>query len=207
MDSEEINKLLNSLDSHEKLFKSYFTKMMSTGEAIYPVDLYALGVINRSLSLIYGFTTLIKSQNFIGASHLVRPYLDNYLRFYAVWLVNEPHEFVKKILSGKQIDKLKDRDNQLLKDWYLVKKATENFPWIEKVYKTTSGFIHLSSNHVFTSTKLKDISKREVEFAVSKFDKYVPEESIVEGINCMLTISDCIFKLFQGWIETKEIKG
>ena len=180
---------------------------MVAGNGIYPVDMLAIGVINRSLSLTYGFSTLIKSKNYIAAAHLVRPHLDNYLRFYAVWLVDNPHDFASLVLKGERIDKLKDKKGKYLRDSYLVEIATKEYPWMANVYTVTSGFIHLSKKHVFTSTKLKNSKERTAEFLVSKTDKYVPKESIIEGIECMTEISYCILNLLLGWTETKEIRG
>lgn len=205
--SKGIYNLIKTLDSQDQKFKDLAFRMMNTGNGIYPVDLLAVGVINRSMSLIFGFTTLIKSNNFIAATHLVRPYLDTYLRFYAVWLVENPHDFAKEVLSGKQVDKLKDRNNVLLKDSHIVEMATKNYSWVKKVYKTSSGFIHLSHKHVFTSTTIAGENSQMAEFKFSRNDKYVPDEAIIEALECMLEITNCIFELLSGWSETKDLKG
>lgn len=205
--SKRKNTLIKTLDSQDQKFKDLAFRMMNAGNGIYPVDLLAVGVINRSMSLIFGFTTLIKSNNFIAATHLVRPYLDTYLRFYAVWLVENPHDFAKEVLSGKQVDKLKDRNNVFLKDSHIVEMASKNYSWVKKVYKTSSGFIHLSHKHVFTSTTITGENSQMAEFKFSRNDKYVPDESIIESLECMLEITNCIFELLIGWSETKDIKG
>src|SRR4030042_4221936 len=78
--------------------------------AIYYMDFYALAVINRSISLIRGFSSLIKSRNYLSALHLVRPQMDNLIRFYAAFIVDEPHDFVKRVINGEKIKDLKDQD-------------------------------------------------------------------------------------------------
>src|SRR5690349_15408738 len=118
-----IDKRLEQIDSFENNFKELTKQMISPGQDLFPLDMLAVGVINRSLSLLTGFTTLVRSNNYIAAAHLARPHLDNYLRFYAAWLVSEPHEFAMEVMRGKRIDKLKDRTGKHLRDAYLVEVA------------------------------------------------------------------------------------
>ena len=47
-------------------------------------------------------------------------------------------------------------------------------------------------------------NERTIEFAVSKLDKYVRDESRAEAIDCMIEITRCIIKLLEGWIWTKN---
>lgn len=195
---------LDDLESTEQTFKDLGKQMMEPGQDLFPLDMLAVGVINRSLSLLTGFATLIRTNNYIAAAHLARPHLDNFLRFYASWLVDNPHEFAMNVMKGVRIDKLKDRDGKLLRDSHLVEVASKEYPWMRNVYTETSGFIHLSKKHVFTSTTIKDKEERTVEFRVGKEDKYVPEESKLEAVECMIEITKSIIKLLEGWIWTKR---
>lgn len=201
---QKINLKLDHLDSFEQNFKDLSKQMMEPGQDLFPLDMLSVGVINRSLSLLTGFTTLIRNNNYIAAAHLARPHLDNFLRFYASWLVNDPHDFAMKVMKGIRIDKLKDRNGKHLRDSHLVAMASKEYPWMQKVYKETSGFIHLSKKHVFTSTVLKNKEERTVEFRIGKEDKYVPDESKLEAVECMIEITNCIIKLLEGWIWTKR---
>ena len=135
---------------------------------------------------------------------MARPHLDNYLRFYAAWQVSDPHDFAMQTMKGVRIEKLKDRLGNSLKDSNLIKTASRDYPWMQNVYDETSGFIHLSSKHILTSSKLIDKEEGTVEFAVSKLDKYVQDESRSEAIDCMIEITRCIIKLLEGWIWTKN---
>jgi len=201
---DDIESRLRHLDSFETTFKELSKQMMAPPQQLFALDMLAVAVINRSLSLISGFTTLIKSRNYIGAAHLARPHLDNYLRFCAAWLVKDPHDFAMKIMEGKRIDQLTDQNGKLLKDYYLVEIASKEFPWMKNVYKETSGFVHLSKKHIFTSTKLKDKTDRTIEFRVGKEDQYVQDESKIEAIECMIEITNCVISLLEGWIWTKS---
>ncbi|MFW5983483.1 MAG: hypothetical protein ACOCQ4_03195, partial [bacterium] len=144
------------------------------------------------------------SRAYITACHLVRCHLDNVLRFSASWLVDDPHRFAMNIMSGERIDKMKDREGNQLKDWYLRNKLNEEYPWVTKVYEETSGFIHLSKKHIFTSSKLKDIEKRIVEFRISKKDNYVPDAARIEATQGMNEITYVLCHYIEGWIWTKN---
>lgn len=202
--NDQIKLRLEQLENFEETFKDLSKQMMEPGQDLFPIDMLAIGVINRSLSLLTGFITLILDNNYIAAVHLTRPHLDNFLRFYASWLVDNPHDFALNVMKGVQIDKLKDRKGKLLRDRHLVETASNEFPWMQNVYKESSGFIHLSKKHVFTSTSIKDGEQLTVEFRISKEDKYVPDISKLEACECMIEITNCIIKLLEGWIWTKR---
>jgi hypothetical protein len=53
------------------------------------------------------------------------------------------------VASGKQINKLKDRDGQQLRDGYLVEKLNERYPGVDKCYKDGCGYVHFSDAHFF----------------------------------------------------------
>ncbi len=105
---------LAHLESSEEAFKDLSKQMMEPGQDLFPLDMLAIGVINRSLSLLTGFATLIRANNYIAAAHLTRPHLDNFLRFYAAWLVDKPHDFAMDVMKGVRIDKLKDKDGKFI---------------------------------------------------------------------------------------------
>jgi hypothetical protein len=203
--SAKIEFALKKLETQEsKILK--LSEIMHSG-VTYPVDLLANTVMDRSLQLIFGFTTLIRSENYIAACHLVRPHLDNIIRFSATWLVENPHQFALDIFDGSQIDKIKDRDGNLLKDWYLKNKLNNEFPWVENMYKQTSGFIHLSNKHFYSSLKLKEIKERTIEFKISKKDAYITDDLRLEAIMGMNDITDVLCDFIEGWIHTKKIRS
>lgn len=201
---EEVVQLLSKIDEIEQRMKEYSKQLLAPGSVMFHVDQYTIGIINRVLSISYGFTTLIRSCNYIAALHLVRPYLDCYIRYFALWQVDTPHEFVINVMKGDRIDQMKDKSGQLMSDKRLVELASEEFPWMQNVYTHGSQFIHFSQKHILTSGKVKDAENRILEGRISKYDKYVPIESKVEASSCMLAISDALFSLIEGWIWTKS---
>jgi hypothetical protein len=78
--------------------------MFESGKVyLYPLDLLAIAVMDRGLSLIFGFIAQIRTNNFTCAAPLVRMHLDNVLRFYAAYISEDPHEFTFKVFEGNHI--------------------------------------------------------------------------------------------------------
>ncbi len=202
-----LKKNMDCLILFEKKFKFLAACMITSGKGVYSLDYYISGILNRSLSLIYGFETLLSSANFLSAAHLVRPHLDNFLRLFAAWLVSDSHIFATNVWKGDIIRKMKDRDGKFMTDSYLKDKATEDYPWIANVYEATSGFIHFSKKHITNATRLNDEQEATFTTFIGKVDNNVSYESKLEATIGMIEISNCIAKQVYGWVETKRING
>jgi len=195
---------MGMLRAFEKKFQKLAACMISSGKGLYPLDYYISGILNRSLSLLYGFETLIGTANFLSAAHLVRPHLDNYLRLSAAWLVDDPHTFATNVWKGDLIRKMKDRSGKPMTDSYLKDKASVDYPWIADVYEATSGFIHFSDKHIANATTLTVDKERSLTTFIGKVDNQVSYESKLEATIGMIEISNCIAKQVFGWIDTKR---
>lgn len=202
---ETVAQSLNRLANFERRIIQIANAMISSGDGMYPLDYFISGILNRSLSLIYGFQTLVESNNYQAAAHLIRPHIDNFLRLYASYLVDSPHEFGIEIWKGTAINKIKDRSGQFMKDFYLKNKAAEEYPWMKDVYEETSGFIHFSNKHISNATMVSD-DKGSLNTFVGKTDYDISDSSKLEGISCMIEITNCILLQVYGWIETKRIE-
>jgi len=203
--SPKILSSLEGLESRRKRLLKLGKAMMEAYEgATYPVDLFALGAIKRTISTIAGFKLLVESLNMVCARTLLRTQVDTALRFYSVFIVDDPHSYSLKILSGKQINHIKDSSGKQMRDAYLVEKLTEEYPWISTVYKNLSGYIHLSDNHIFSSVQKVDDGTRSIEFAIQEKDTKFPEFSWVEVIDCFNETIDIFMKYLEGWIFTKD---
>lgn len=197
---------LKRLSYFEDKFKALAAAMMQAGNGLYPVDYYVSGVINRSLSLIYGFETLIESKNFLSAAHLVRTLLDNYLRLSALWLVTEPHKVATQVWEGTPIYKIADQDGKKMTDSYLRDKVAETYPWIVDVYNETSGFIHFSNKHIMNATVPHKDKEMTLVTYFGKLDHDVTNESRIEAAACMIEICNCICHAIFGWVDTKRLE-
>jgi hypothetical protein len=208
MEKNETEKLLGALEKFEREFFDLGKKMFEPGKVyLYPLDMLATAVMDRSLSLIFGFTSQIRANNFTCAAPLVRMHLDNVLRFYAAYISDNCHEFTIKVLEGAHIRDLKDTCGKKMTDRYLVEKMSKDHPWMKKVYDTTSSYVHLSNMHILNSSKLKDSEQRTIAFSISKQDRWLTEEEKIEATQCMLEISKILFDYLSGWNITKRNTG
>ncbi len=94
-----------------------------------------------------------------------------------------------------------------MRDDYLIAKAKEDYPWMEEVYKETSGFIHFSNKHIYNATKKNAGAPQTLNTYIGKYDHDVNLQSKIEAYACMIEISNCILNLIFGWVDTKRIGG
>jgi len=174
------------------------------GGVIYPFDLLTYGVLNRSMSLTSGFITLVRADNYVAAVTLVRPQLDNFLRYAAGWLVTDPHGFAMEILRGTSVKKQRTADGQLMTDRFLVDHFTKEYSWIDRVYTQTSGFIHLSEKHMLINVTGTDSKERTVTFAISDKHTHVPPEIRAEALKGFTQITGLILHRVYSWRCTKD---
>lgn len=174
------------------------------GGAMYPFDLLTIAVLNRSMSLTSGFVTLMRLDNFVSAVPLIRLQLDNYLRFAAGWLVSDLHEFAIKVLTGVHIKELKTRNGKKMTDGFLVKEFSKEHKWIERVYKNTSGYIHLSEKHMLINVVELDTAERSEVIKISDKDDHVPEHLKAEAIMAFAEITKLVLHRVYSWRYTKD---
>lgn len=174
--------------------------------SLYTLDILASAVFKRSLSLIRGFADLIRNKNFICAAPLVRMQLDNLLRFYASFIVSNPHEFATEILAGKDVRNLKDQEGNKMTDRHLVDKLSKEFKWIKPVYEKSSGYVHLSNEHIYNSMSTSsDGETRTFNFIIGDTDsEFVKDELIINAIDAMTEITKILLKHLHGWAWTKD---
>jgi hypothetical protein len=194
---------ISSLDNLSKRFIEIGTRVMESDNGnIFPADLFVIAAINRSMCLISGLKLLIENNNFLCAAPLVRMQIDNAARLYAGTLVEKPHKLVEDMIKGTPINKQKDRNGNLLTDSYLIKKLSELLPWITKVYKNTSGYIHLSEKHIINTYSSGEKGRFTLRIAADT--KLLPESLYSELIHAFIAISEKLFDIIEGWIFSKE---
>ena len=201
--NDQLEQTLIQLQSCNKQIKEV-AKYMFANKGVYPMDLLTVAVLNRSCALLDGFIVLVRGNNSLAALHFVRLQLDSLLRYYAAWLVDEPNIFAAEVFSGKAVKKIKDRTGELMQDYYLVKKLSEEYPWVSSVYQQTSGYIHLSEKHYHSSTKQSESDSREFESTIAKDDKFIPNQLKVEATEAMFEITTRICGYCYGWADTKH---
>lgn len=203
----KIAKALENLEKNQHIHHQLGADMLKVDDGkLFPLDILVVAVLNRSTSLLAGFISLIEKRNFVAAAPLLRLQLDNCVRLYAAWIVKEPHDFAFNVLAGNRISQMRDRTGTKMTDAYLVAKLADQYPdrpWLTNVYKQTSGYIHLSEKHIFTSMQTTG-SRGGVSFKVSAFNDFVAEENYVEAIEAFHEITQLLFHIVYSWIVTKK---
>lgn len=209
-DNEKIKSLLLFLRSSQDIYFKTLSEMLNVDNgSIYNFDLFILGVVKRSLSLINGFIRLIEDNNFLSAAPLVRLHLDNLLQIYAIFLVKNPHETAGKIMGGKRMKDCKDANGVSMSDSYLKEKffsdpENKDFMGLKNVYSETSKFIHFSQKHI--SSIFESLKDNNFNILISK-EMDIPDDKKLEIILCMIEVTKAQFKYIIGWVETKKLRS
>jgi len=177
--------------------------MLQVGVGFCAFDLLIMACLNRSLQLLVGFCTLLDARNFLAAAPLLRLQLDTVLRLYAASLVNEVDDIAMEIMRGKAVKDLKDRTGKQMTDGYLVGQLKVVQPWVEQVYKHTSGYVHLSDKHMFNAMG-PAAEAGMINMKVSAQDEFVPEGTYLEAIGAFRHETDLLFGFVADWIADKQ---
>lgn len=203
MTEVDISKALNDLrgyrQRHQDLGKAMFT---AYGEVIYPLDLLAAATLHRSMNLLFGFCDLIQNRNMLSAAPLLRLQIDNCARFFASFIVGDPHAFAMSIVKGEHVNKLRDQRGKIMTDAYLIGKLSKGEPWVGKIYRETSGWIHLSDKHIFNALRIGSGNTLQGHIALE--DPFIPNSLYLEAIGAFRAATELLFTYISGWIYTKD---
>ena len=200
----ELKKRIDHLDGLTDLHLNVCSQMLRADSGkMFPLDILASATIKRSMALIQGFTSLVKMGNYTCAASLLRLQLDSCLRLFATFIVDKPHDLAHKVLKGKAIRDMKDRDGHRMTDRYLVNTLGAKYVWMPRIYESTSGFIHLSEKHLFSVFDEAE-DERSVGLRIAADDENVPTELWVELADAFLAATDALFDYLKGWVFTKE---
>lgn len=119
-----------------------------------------------------------------------------------VCLVSDPHEFATSVLAGTEVRKLKDRSGAPMTDRHLVDSVASEFPWVPGVYKSTSGFIHLSDKHIYSAIQSAQDDGTFSMLIGSDPDRF-PNELWIEMAEGFVAATEALFRYLEGWAFTK----
>ena len=199
--AEALAKLQKTEDSVWEIAKEMFE---ADDGKMFPVDLLAIGAMKRTASNTEGFITLVNAKNMPAARSLLRVQLDTFIRFFSIWLVENPHDFAHDVIGGNHIRRIKDRNGKEMTDSYLVKQLTADYPWLPIVYDKLCGYVHFSEQHLFNSVQSVNDEERTLTFAIGKEDNQYPEQSWVEAVDCFTNSVHILFYYLNSWVETKN---
>jgi hypothetical protein len=202
---DKIQDLIDSLSKLENEFLLSSQRILNAGNRkLYALDLLANAVNNRAIQLMKGFVTLIKDDNFISAVPLIRLQLDNGMRFFATTLVSDYNDLFMHFLDGKPLKKFKDAKGKPLTDIYLATKLNEYFPGTLELYKSSSGYIHLSERHLFATI----VSTKKSEMSISQVVGGKPDTfTLMDKTNftyTMYQISKLVLIVVEQWKHQKD---
>lgn len=195
--------------SEEAHVKLGHAAISADGGSMFSPDLVLMGMLQRSLSLIDGFTMLVEAGNPTAAIPLLRLQVDNALRFYACSIAKDYNEVLVALLAGKPLMKVKSVEGRPMTDGYLVERISEHWSWVARVYKETSGFVHLSTPGVLSGVvDVSDDDARKVSFFIGKgAGRPWREKEKKEAVDAMVHATDIILQLVADWGSMKAQVG
>ena len=194
------------LEFLEESKQSHFNMVERISGQAVPIRVYTFMVLKRSLSLIFGFTNMIRNKNFPCAAPLIRLQIDNLLRFRAAFLVDNQSQFVVDVIQGKEIGKLKDRFGEYMTDRNLQSKLSNEYPWLKSVYRKASGYIHLSEEHFFNALQAKENNQEAVlKVYIGPDDKFVSNDVYQEALEDMILVTHSLLSFLENWASEKNV--
>ena len=168
---------LSNIEKLERKLTEKASSIIPRGTQVSFLDLFAIGAVNRTLAQSRGFRSLIVTKNFPSAAILLRTQIDTLMRVNGLRYLNEPEVQLREIFEGKKIfrqlvswQKTANDKPKYMQDAFLMERLSEEFNWIEPIYKKTSDFVHLSFQHLFTATQSTDDEKHVVNFSIDGED-------------------------------------
>ena len=90
-------------------------------------------------------------------------------------------------------------------DGYLVDRLSERYPWVKPVYNNTSGFIHLSSRHLWMALHhTEEEEDRTVYIQVSSEDVPRPDKDYTEILQAFIQATRLIYTILGAYTLQKE---
>lgn len=195
-----LNHLRQSRDLHLEVAQKI---MQADGAKLFGIDLAAFAVLNRSLALMDGFALLVEHRNPLCAIPLVRFQVDSVLRFFALSLVDNPHEMAQPLLEGTPFNQIKSRGGKNLSDSYLAREADKLFPGIARVYKESCAYVHLSKGAMLQTVISVDSGSRSVEFGIGG-GRVWNEQEMNDTIDTFTRATKILIQLCVWWFQQKE---
>lgn len=198
---DELNKL-NSINDEVKLV---WKANMDAGNGIFLFDFFVLPLLNKVFNINRAYISLIEDNNFIAAGTLVRIQLDVLLRVFASTIIGyNVDEFAKKLLSGEQLNNMKDNRGNLMRDGYLAKELNnyEDFNWVKYAYDKGNLYVHLTPHSLYSSSKL-DYNERNIVLTIGPNDSFVSDDEKYAATMIMNQITSGILHFVSIWILHK----
>jgi hypothetical protein len=171
--------------------------------AIFANDLIASGATQRSLMLMKGFLSMLRSGNYLCAGALLRMQIDTLLRLQAAALFPSGHDALQAFLEDRPLHKLKTPDGVRLTEQELCKRVAKRYEWVPRVYARTSGFVHFSGPSVL-SVMPRVLGDRTISISVgSRFGRRWKPEERLEAAEAFEAATKAVLEMIYSWGHTK----
>ncbi len=167
------------------------------GKPFYSADLIMFGILNRNLGLLRAMPALINERNIHALAPLLRVQLDGLLRLHAYRIVDSIDDLARHVIEGNSLRKFKDREGKDLTDRRLVDTLKDELSWVEPMYETLSGWVHLSESHVFSAVGTGKTEGAIVVAVGSQED--IPDQLFLEATDAIQAIHCSTAELLEGY--------
>lgn len=173
--------------------------------ALYPCDALALAVANRALSLSNGFSVLMKNCGYIAAAGIIRMQLDNVLRLHGVTTAPNPHETANLVIGGAALKDIKNSDGKKMADAVLRESISASHPWVDRVYKLSSGYIHLSEQHVLHLMQRSPLNADgHRDLTIGSEDEHLRVDQQEDLVETFLAVTGLVIDAIDRWTQTRS---
>lgn len=169
---------------------------------IYLPDLLIMSMMQRSYGLVEAVVDCVDGYNLAAAAPLLRMQLDTLVRACYVAHVPLADDVVTAMLEGTEFRKMKDSDGRPLTDARLVELATPHHPWLPPVYKETSGWVHLSVNHLRAAWQM---TGDQMSAGVPLRPDVIPGRLWLELLAAMTKATEQLFGYVEMWESRKGL--
>ncbi len=191
---------------HDEIGNSLYN---ACNASLFPADILAFSVLERSLQLLKGFCILMRNGGYVCAVPLLRMQLDSGLRFSGVMTMDDPHGTAQLVMDGKALKDIKGMDGKEMTDARLVKRLSDKNPQIQAVYHAACSYVHFSREHfALFLARCKKISKDgNREICIGDDDAHIPMENKLGLINDFKVITKAVLNLVEHWCSCRHNHG
>lgn len=177
---------------------------------LYEIDLFLAATMARSYSLVDGFINAFDSWNPVVAAPLLRMQIDSLVRVAYMAAAPAADEVARHVIGGGEFRTLKDAGGKKLNDYRLLEHVRAAHPWIDDVYKATSGWVHLSPAHLWATWQLgedgaKDTGDMAISGAIPIRPEQIPLSAMQELLEAMIKATAELFAYVQAWERRKGL--
>jgi hypothetical protein len=175
---------------------------------LYDYDLYAAGAVNRAIAIINSFCLLLPEEP-LGAIALIRIHLDTLLRVNATALVDNRLTFVREVMGGARLDKMKlhpdivtklSLTNDRMTDRNLVAVLGSLGNNVESIYNDYCEDIHLSGKTLEMAVQEKTEG---IHFSIGTND-FISEDQKMKAVSDMIYITMMFIASLQAYLAHKS---